>query len=207
MQNNNNTEFEIVKTKRGPGPRGQKVKDRQQQQEKKTQDKTEEKPRLKFKELLSEVNNLKKHQHSPKVDLKECTQQFYVRVELPGVSLNDIKIYVRDSTYLIISGNKLRDNTGENTLDIYSECNYGYFTRRVKVSSFITNIFDVNFENGILYVTLNKIKDDIKLDSRLEELTVEFEEKVDDKPKELAKDVIDFCILNSNDYLGSWADE
>lgn len=180
MQNNNNTSkpksedgFQTVKSKRGPGPRGQKIKDRQQKAKEEASQKPVSVPirdNKTYKELLFELDNLKKYQHSPKVDLKESTLQFHVSIELPGVSSNDVKLYVRDSKFLLVTGNK---HTKNSNAVLYTECNYGFFTRRVKVPSLISNIFESHFENGVLYVTLYKMdKNDngkVQLDTRLDE--------------------------------------
>lgn len=177
MQNNNNTldGFQTVKSKRGPGPRGQKIKDRQQKAKEEASQKPVSVPirdNKTYKELLFELDNLKKYQHSPKVDLKESNLQFHVSIELPGVSSNDVKLYVRDSKFLLVTGSK---HTKNSNAALYTECNYGFFTRRVKVPSLISNIFESHFENGVLYVTLYKMdKNDndngkVQLDTRLDE--------------------------------------
>jgi HSP20 family molecular chaperone IbpA len=235
MQNNTSEDFQTVKSKRGPGPRGQKVKDRQQkaqeQNSQNVQTTGESKPRLTFKEILFELNNLKRHQHSPKVDLKESNLNYYVRFELPGLNRDDMKIYVRDSQFLLVSATKLENKLETLHSSIYTECNYGYVTRRVKVSSRISNKFDVFMENGVLYITLYKLEP--TLDSRLDELSVledvvepavqavelsVIEEPVElsvieevEEPVELSviedveeQNVIDFSKL---DTIGSWGDD
>lgn len=207
------TDVVTPKTKRGPGPRGLKIKARKEKEVAKPND------RLTFKELLFELNNLKKHQYSPKVDLKESGDKFTVRVELPGVLVNDIKVYIRDSVFLIISGNKYASNTNEQT-EVYSECNYGYFTRRVKVSCPVSAKFDNYTENGVLYITLYKNKSEITtttktqsehcylkkncesinltkaLDYRLDEEKPQVEAKLDEIKKDFGET-----------FTGSWADD
>lgn len=213
------------KTKRGPGPRGLKVKARQQKEKENQVTKPNE--RLIFKDVLFELNNFKKHQHSPKVDLKESNDKFFVRVELPGVVLNDIKIYIRDSVFLIISGTKYTHNTKDVSTDVYSECNYGYFTRRVKVSQAVDTKFDEYTERGVLYLTLykdlskqtvdKKITKNVKtlnyeLDSEHEEKpldekmeTLEIKNELEEKPLDKKMETLE----TKNDFseITSWADE
>jgi HSP20 family molecular chaperone IbpA len=208
MQNNTSESFQAVKSKRGPGPRGQKVKDRQQkaqeQNSQNIQTTGESKPRLTFKEILFELNNLKRHQHSPKVDLKESNLNYYVRFELPGLTYDDMKIYVKDSQFLLVSGNKFESKLETDHSEIYKECNYGYLTRRVKVSSRVSNKFDTRMENGVLYITLYKLEP--TLDSRLDKAPSEVEEVVTEVVIDsvLEQTVIDFSNLQT---AGSWADE
>lgn len=172
----------------------------------KTQQQTSyQKSRLTFKELLSELNNIKKHAKSVKVDLKEHDNKFYINVELPGVSIDDINIYVRDSKFLIISGNKHKDFK-KDVNDIYTECNYGYFTRRVKVSSLINNKFDTSFVNGILYITLYK-KDQKTMDYRLEEEEIKhplvFEQPLAFEQSLVFEQPLEFSLLDNS----NWGDD
>lgn len=181
-------------------------------------------PRLTFKELLFELNTLKKHQHSPKVDLKETNGKFFASIELPGVKPDDMKIYVRDSKFLIVSNNKYNRDYTEDVTNIYTESTYGHFTRRIKVSSLIHNKFDTSYENGVLYVTLYKLssqttqqKHDKLLDKKTQEKSregpsitskivkaVQSERVVvSEKTNEKTDDTIDFNKLDN----GNWGDD
>lgn len=219
MQTSANDGFQQVKNKR-QGPRSQKNVERNQNVKETTSDNKKPGERLTFKELLFELNNLKKHQHSPKVDLNETAHNFYVRFELPGVSPDDIKIYVRDSQFLLVSGTKHESTIQDDNTSVYSECKYGFFTRRVKVSSRVTNKFDTLFDNGVLYITLYKME--VKLDARLDEeprqetqsqpqethsQSQETQPLPQDTPLQEIPPPLDFSKLNFSSYTGSWADE
>jgi HSP20 family molecular chaperone IbpA len=174
---------------------------------KKTFQKREEKydkPRLSFKELLFELNNLKKHQHSPKVDLRERDNKYFISVELPGVSLNNVNVQLRDGQFLLISGNKQNQSTQSNDNSIYSECHYGNFMRRVKVPVPVDrHSIKTTMSNGILILTVDKLPQLEKtLDSRLDE---EYVTKTDLEsiPENT---VLDF--VNLGDFKNmNWADE
>ena len=112
--------------------------------------------RLNFKELLFELNKLKKYQHSPKVDLHECNDLYIINVELPGVLLEDIKIEIRDGQVLLVSGIK-QNNNYDVTRTIYSECRYNNFMRRIKVPSILDkNTLTKTMLNGVLTIQVKK---------------------------------------------------
>jgi HSP20 family molecular chaperone IbpA len=203
MSNNNQeAEFQTIKSKRGPGPRGQRIQNKNNQ-DRKERDQNDQKPRLSFKELLFELNNLKKHQHSPKVDLLERDNTYFIRVELPGLSYNDVNVQLRDGQFLLISGNKQNQNmNNDNT--IYSECYYGNFMRRVKVPAPIDrHSIKTSMSNGILVLTVDKLPQvEETLDSRLDE---EYVTKTELEPIHEGK-VLDFSTLGDFKNI-SWADE
>ena len=120
-------------------------------------DKGTQRPKLSFKELLFERNNLKKYQHSPKVDLRERENMFVVRMELAGLTSQDVTVQVRDSQFLLVSGSKTNVNTQDSDNIIYSECHYGNFMRRVKLPKTVNkNSLHFSLENGVLYITVEK---------------------------------------------------
>jgi HSP20 family molecular chaperone IbpA len=162
-----------------------------------------DKPRLTFKELLFELNNLKKHQHSPKVDLHERDNNYVIRMELPGLSDEDVNVQLRDSQFLLISGNKQNLTYQSNDNVIYSECHYGNFMRRVKVPASVNkNSIKKHMSNGVLVLTVEK----------LPQVKEEFDSRLDDEEEGVmglktlpGEAVIDFNTLKSG--TGNWADE
>lgn len=168
-----------------------------------------DKPRLSFKELLFELNNLKKYQHSPKADLHERNNSYVIRMELPGLSKNDINVQVRDGQFLLISGNKqnLSFQKDDDTT-IYSECHYGNFMRRVKVPYPVSrDTMRTSMSNGVLVVIVDKLPElEETLDSRLD--TVDNTYPTYDLPSIPEDKVIDFKKFDFGDMTGkSWADE
>jgi HSP20 family molecular chaperone IbpA len=164
-----------------------------------------DKPRISFKELLFELNNLKKYQHSPKADLHERYNSYIIRMELPGLSKNDITVQVRDGQFLLISGNKQNLSLQADDTTIYSECHYGNFMRRVKVPSLINQCtIMISMSNGVLIVSVDKLLQvEETLDSRLD--TVDNTYPAYDLPPIPEDKVIDFSNLELSGK--SWADE
>ena len=183
MTEQTQTDFKLVK-------RGHNKTNKPTQSQSQSQSPNQKK--LSFKELLFERNNLKKYQHSPKVDLRERNNTYVIRMELAGLSQSDVSVQVRDGQFLLVSGTKNNQNTQESDTVIYSECHYGNFMRRVKVPKPVRND-NVNYSlnNGVLYVSLEK----------LEEETQEEEKEVLESIPE--GQVLDYSTLST----GNWADE
>jgi HSP20 family molecular chaperone IbpA len=161
------------------------------------------KPKLSFKELLFELNNLKKYKHSPKADLFERNNSYVIKMELPGLTQNDITVQLRDSQFVLVSGHKHNlVNQSDDTI-IYSECFYGNFMRRVKVPQPVSkDSMNLSMNNGVLFLTFNKLPQvEETLDARLDETpqTQALEPIPEGK-------VLDFSSLG--DFKStSWADE
>lgn len=243
---NDSDGFQQVKSKRGPGPRGlrkqgasvpqrregqpERRQNEQNQNRRKNSEAQDETPRerLSFKDLLFERNNLKKHEHSPKVDLFEEKDEkgdyYVIKMEIPGVNKNDITITVRDKQFVLVSAFKKEDKPTPLSV-IYSECKYGKIMRRVKVPHLIyeDQVYST-YEDGILKIELVQIpkveEQELGLDSRLDDEQTEIETittqvlystLVDKKEPKEPKDpknqsepkTIDFKNLPT----GSWADD
>ena len=118
-------------------------------------DKTKNK--LSFKEILFERNNLKKYEHSPKVDLweekDELNSYYMIRMEIPGIDRNQININVIDKQIVLVTNVKF-DSGSKNKKVIYSECRYGKIIRRVKLPDLVYDNEHVKFkyEDGILMI-------------------------------------------------------
>lgn len=162
-----------------------------------------QKPKLSFKELLFELNNLKKYKHSPKADLFERNNSYVIKMELPGLNQNDVTVQLRDSQFVLVSGNKQNlVNQADDTL-IYSECYYGNFMRRVKVPQPVSKeSMTLSMNDGVLLLTFTKLPQvEETLDARLDE-------ESHTQPLEPIPEgkVLDFSKLG--DFKStSWADE
>lgn len=114
----------------------------------------------KITKLEQDLKNLQKRIHSPKVDLVERDNVYSIRIELPGVDLDSIKIEIKNSQIVLISGSKTKDTVYENDKVVYRESKYDSFTRRVKLPGLInydiSNQLFHNFQNGVLYLTFEK---------------------------------------------------
>jgi len=96
----------------------------------------------------------------PPVDVCETADSVYIRVELPGVAANQIKIGL-SSTKVRIYGDKKKRNPRQRVVShLCSERSYGPFNRVVPVRWTIS-VNDARAEliNGMLLIDLPKIKD------------------------------------------------
>jgi HSP20 family protein len=95
----------------------------------------------------------------PAVDIVERENDFLVKVELPGVHKEDVKITVQDDL-LTIRGEKKseEEKKGENYHRV--ERSYGNFQRSFTLPSSIKNEkIEASFINGVLHVTLPKLEE------------------------------------------------
>lgn len=104
-----------------------------------------------------DVNNLQRRIHSPKVDLIERGSEYLIRIELPGVSKETIRISIKDNQIVFISGSKQQIDNFETDKVIYRESKFDEFTRRVKLPSHVlkfNNVLDLS--NGVLNLSFTK---------------------------------------------------
>ena len=93
---------------------------------------------------------------SPAVDVYEDENEFVIKVELPGINRDDVKVSVNENT-LSISGERRVDN--EDKRDNYHriERSYGQFYRSFTLPPNInTEAIGAQFKDGILRLALPK---------------------------------------------------
>jgi len=93
--------------------------------------------------------------NSPKVDILENDESYMLSVEVPGISKDDIKIWI-EKNLLIVSGEK-KNSYGEKDTRHYGERRFGKFERSFWIPEDANreNV-KAEFENGILNVTVSK---------------------------------------------------
>jgi len=96
----------------------------------------------------------------PPVDVCETTEKICIRVELPGVKLNEIEIFLNSGKLQICGEKKKRTQRQRTTSHLCSERNYGRFNRMVPLRWTIS-IKDTTAElkDGVLLIYLPKIQD------------------------------------------------
>jgi len=96
----------------------------------------------------------------PPVDVCESTDKICIRVELPGVKANDIKVVLNGDKVQICGQKKKRMTRQKVSSHLCSERNYGCFSRVVPLRWTIS-IKDTTaeLENGVLLIHLPKIRD------------------------------------------------
>jgi HSP20 family protein len=114
---------------------------------------------------------------TPPVDLCETADAIFIRIELPGVTADQIKIGLTNSQMRVAGEKKRRVPRRGITSHLCSERSYGRFTRIVPLRWTISvRDATADLENGVLVVRLPKI-----LDRRGQEFKVAIKEK---SPKE-----------------------
>ena len=95
----------------------------------------------------------------PVVDIAERANDFHVKVELPGVKKEDVRITVQNNT-LTIRGEKKLENekNGENYHRV--ERSYGLFQRSFTLpTSVVSERIEASYDNGVLSITIPKAEE------------------------------------------------
>ena len=97
---------------------------------------------------------------APPVDLCETEKMIFLRVELPGVAVEQIKIGLTN-TKLRIWGEKKRRQARRRIIShLCSERSYGKFNRVVRLRwTICVRTASAELENGMLHIYLPKIED------------------------------------------------
>ena len=93
---------------------------------------------------------------SPNVDISETEAEYLLRVELPGVKKDEVKITVQEGV-LIIQGvrNQEQDEPGRKYHRV--ECSYGTFVRSFTLPDYIDDAkISAEYRDGLLYLHLPK---------------------------------------------------
>jgi HSP20 family protein len=96
---------------------------------------------------------------TPAVDIAEHENEYVVRVELPGVSKDDVKITL-ESNILTIRGEKKQEKAQQNENYHRVERMYGTFQRSFTLPTTVkSDRIDAVYKDGILTVTLPKAEE------------------------------------------------
>jgi len=105
-------------------------------------------------ELLRREAGLVPAEWSPQIDILERDGQFAVRVDLPGLTKEDVKVDVTDDL-LTIQGERKQQKKEEREGYCYSECSYGSFYRAIPLPAGAdASKATAQFHNGVLEVTV-----------------------------------------------------
>ena len=90
-------------------------------------------------------------------DVFEDEKHLVVRVEVPGMEKEDIRIEVRDGALLISGEKRFEQEEGEGRWRVL-QCAYGSFTRMVALpSAVVANKAKATYKNGVLRIELPKV--------------------------------------------------
>ena len=96
---------------------------------------------------------------SPDADVLEEGDNYVVKLELPGLTKDDVKISI-DSTALTVRGEKKLEKEAREKNYHSIERSYGSFQRFFTLPSTVkTDMIDAAFKNGILTITLPKAEE------------------------------------------------
>ncbi|HMS64458.1 MAG TPA: Hsp20/alpha crystallin family protein [Ignavibacteria bacterium] len=95
----------------------------------------------------------------PKVRITENKDNFYINMEVPGVSKEDVKISVEDNV-LTVKGTKKFEIKTEETNLIINEIYSGDFSRDFNISNDVkVEAIDAEYNDGVLKITLPKVEE------------------------------------------------
>lgn len=97
--------------------------------------------------------------YTPKVNITEDRDTFNIKMELPGLTREDVKLAVENNV-LSVSGSKKEETKTEEKNVIVNELFYGEFSRNFNLSKDIKiDAIDAEFKDGILNITLPKVEE------------------------------------------------
>ena len=97
--------------------------------------------------------------YTPIVNITEDRDNFNIKMELPGLTKEDIKLSVENNV-LSVSGSKKEETKTEDKNVIVNELFYGEFSRNFNLSKDIKiEAIDAEFKDGILNITLPKVEE------------------------------------------------
>ncbi len=92
----------------------------------------------------------------PSADISEGKDAYTVRVELPGVTKDDVKITLQENV-LTIQGEKKQENETKDTNYHRLERSYGSFSRSFRLPTLVkADKIDANYKDGVLSIVLPK---------------------------------------------------
>ena len=95
----------------------------------------------------------------PAIDILERENDFNIKIELPGVDKNDVKITVQNDV-LTIKGEKKQEGEKKSENYHYVERRYGSFQRSFTLPSSVDGAkIDASYENGVLNIIVPKIEE------------------------------------------------
>jgi HSP20 family protein len=109
-----------------------------------------------FRGGLAEETALAPTAWTPAVDIAEHDEEYVVKMEIPGVDKNDVKITMRDNV-LTVSGEKKNEKESKGSNYHRIERSVGAFERSFALPSSVkADSIDAVFKDGILKITLPK---------------------------------------------------
>lgn len=94
---------------------------------------------------------------TPPVDIYETREDLVIKVELPGLSTDDVSVRVKD-TVLTLKGERKREEIGGQSYHLVERC-YGNFQRSFLLPQNVDREkVHAKFKDGVLFVVIPKFK-------------------------------------------------
>lgn len=95
---------------------------------------------------------------APRMDVCERTDSFLIRIEVPGVSAEEIDVSILKDTLTIRGTKKAPQEVTEGTRRMRNECRYGDFSRKVELPSAVDEgSVSAVCKDGVLFVRVQKV--------------------------------------------------
>lgn len=113
-------------------------------------------------ELFTQHEQNPEFNYYPKATVVEKTHSFELKMALPGILKENIQIKI-DGEKLVISGENTKQTVQEGEKMLLNEIATGKFERSFKLGKIDKNAIDAELNNGILSLSLPKLKEDLPL--------------------------------------------
>jgi len=109
-----------------------------------------------FDSLLGNTANGTPGRWAPAVDVRETAEEFFVRMDLPGVASKDVKVSVFEDT-LTVSGERRESTEAKDVKWHYVERSHGSFERRFQLGKTVqADKVSATYQDGVLEIRVPK---------------------------------------------------
>ncbi len=91
----------------------------------------------------------------PSMDVSETENEYKIRLEVPGIQKEDIKVEL-ENDMLTISGEKKNETVDKGEKHFRVERTYGKFARRLRLADIDNEKISASYKNGVLEVSVAK---------------------------------------------------
>ena len=107
-------------------------------------------------EIRREMNRVFETAFAPALDVVEEKDNFPVKIDLPGLSKDDVSVTIQDN-FLTVKGERKHEVEKKETNFYHRERVHGTFARTIELPTRVdAGKVAANFRNGVLHVTLPK---------------------------------------------------
>ncbi len=107
-------------------------------------------------EIRQQFNRALESAFAPALDVVEEKDQFLVKIDLPGLSKDDVSVTIHDN-FLTVKGERKQDVEKKETNFYHRERIHGMFSRTIELPTRVdAGKVQANFRDGVLHVALPK---------------------------------------------------